>query len=108
MCIRDRIVGFGRIGRTFAKRMMGFDCRRIACDPVYEEGSVHEGVEIVTLDTLLKESDMIAVHCPLLPETMNMINMEAFKKMKPTAYLVNTARAVSYTHLDVYKRQDHS
>ena len=35
---------------------------------------------------------MISVHCPLLPETMNMINMEAFKKMKPTAYLVNTAR----------------
>ena len=36
------IVGFGRIGRTFAKRMMGFDCRRIACDPVYEVGSVHD------------------------------------------------------------------
>ena len=86
------IVGFGRIGRTFAKRMMGFDCRRIACDPVYEVGSVHDGVEIVTLDTLLKESDMISIHCPLLPETTNLINIDAFRKMKPTAFVVNTAR----------------
>ena len=86
------IVGFGRIGKTFAKRMSGFGCRRIACDPAYETGSIQDGVEIVTLDTLLSESDMISVHCPLLPETRNLINMDAFQKMKPSAFLVNTAR----------------
>ena len=74
------IVGFGRIGRTFAKRMMGFDCRRIACDPVYEVGSVHDGVEIVTLDTLLKEFRHDFIHCPLLPETTNLINIDASGK----------------------------
>lgn len=86
------IVGFGRIGKTFAKRMSGFDCRRIAYDPMYSEGSKIDGVEIVSLDTLFGQSDMISVHCPLTPETENLFNLETFAKMKTTAYLVNTAR----------------
>lgn len=86
------IVGFGRIGHIFAKRMSGFDCRIIACDPVYEVGTVKDGVEMVTFETLLKESDMISIHCPLDKRTKNLFNIEILKKMKPTAYLINTAR----------------
>lgn len=86
------VVGFGRIGRTFAKRMSGFDCRVIAFDCAYETGTIIDGVEIVGFDTLLKEADMISVHCPLTKETENLFDLEALKKMKPTAYLVNTAR----------------
>lgn len=86
------IVGLGRIGSTFAKRMSGFDCRIIAYDIAYEVGTVKNGVEMVAFETLLKESDMISIHCPLNKETEDLFNIEVLKKMKPTAYLVNTAR----------------
>lgn len=86
------IVGFGRIGSTFAKRMSGFGCRLIAYDLAFETGSVKDGVESVDFETLLKESDMISIHCPLTSETENMFDLKAIKKMKPTAFLVNTAR----------------
>lgn len=86
------IIGFGRIGRTFAKRMSGFDCRVIAYDIAYETGTVKDGVEMVPFETLLKESDMISIHCPLTDETKNLFDLAVLKKMKPTAYLVNTAR----------------
>ena len=86
------IVGIGRIGKTFAKRMSGFDCRLIGYDLAYEVGSIVDGVEIVAFDTLLKEADMISIHCPLTKETENLFDLAALKKMKSTAYLVNTAR----------------
>lgn len=86
------IVGLGRIGRTLAKRLSGFECRLIACDPFYSTGTTEAGAEIVSMDTLLKEADMISIHCPLTPETENMFGLEEFKKMKPSAVLVNTAR----------------
>lgn len=86
------IVGLGRIGHTLAKRLQGFECRLIACDPLYQEGTREAGVEIVSFDTLLAESDMISIHCPLTRETENLFDLSAFKKMKPSAILVNTAR----------------
>lgn len=86
------IVGLGRIGSTFARRMSGFDCRIIAYDIAYEVGIVKDGVEMVAFETLLKESDMISIHCPLNKETEDLFNIEVLKKIKPTAYLVNTAR----------------
>lgn len=86
------IVGLGRIGGTFTKRISGFDCRLIAYDTAYEVGMVKDGVEMVDFDTLLRESDMISIHCPLTKETENLFDLAAFKKMKDTAYLVNTAR----------------
>lgn len=86
------IVGLGRIGRIFARRMSGFDCRCIASDILHEPGTVADGVEIVDFETLLRESDMISIHCPLTEKTRNMFDLAAMKKMKPTAFLVNTAR----------------
>ncbi|MGI5963766.1 MAG: C-terminal binding protein [Lawsonibacter sp.] len=96
------VVGMGRIGRTFAKRMSGFDCRRIAYDPAYAEGEVVDGVEMVSLDTLLAQSDMISIHCPLQESTRNLFCMETFQKMKPGAYLVNTSRGGIVNEEDLY------
>lgn len=96
------IVGFGRIGRVFAKRMSGFDVECIAFDPYYAEGTVVDGVTIVSIETLIERSDMISVHSPLIDQTRNLFNLETFKKMKKTAYLVNTARGGIVNEGDLY------
>jgi D-3-phosphoglycerate dehydrogenase/(S)-sulfolactate dehydrogenase len=87
------IVGTGLIGREVTKRLHGFEPRLIAYD-VVESAEVAErfGVQYVPLDQLLAEADVVTIHAPLLPETRGMFNAAAFSKMKPTAYLVNTAR----------------
>jgi len=87
------IIGVGRIGMTTALKCKGLGMRVIGYDP-YVFGPVlkNRGIEPVDLDTLLKESDFISLHTPLTSETENMIDYEKFKKMKRTAYFVNTAR----------------
>ncbi len=85
------IVGFGRIGQAMAKRASGFDMRVIYFDPVAPPNPELDA-ESVDLDTLLRESDFVSVHTPLLPETIGMMNAEAFAKMKSEAVLVNTSR----------------
>lgn len=96
------IVGMGRIGRTFAKRMSGFDCRRIAYDPIYTVGEVVDGVEMVSFRTLLEQADMVSIHCPLTGESRNLFDLAAFRVMKPTAYLVNTSRGGIVNENDLY------
>ena len=96
------LVGIGRIGRTFAKRLLGFDCRIIAYDSAYKVGEVEDGIEIVDFDTLLKEADAISIHCPLTEETQNLFNLETLKKMKTSAYLVNTARGGIINEADLF------
>jgi D-3-phosphoglycerate dehydrogenase/(S)-sulfolactate dehydrogenase len=87
------IIGTGLIGREVAKRLFGFEPRLIAYDVVQNaELARTYNVEYVSLDRLFAESDVVTVHAPLLPETRNMIDAAALGKMKPTAYLVNTAR----------------
>jgi D-3-phosphoglycerate dehydrogenase len=87
------LVGFGRIPRTLVPKAKGFGLRVIAYDP-YVQPSVFEalGVERVELDQLLAESDIVSLHSALTAETRHMLGLEQFKKMKPTAYLINTAR----------------
>ena len=96
------IVGLGRIGQTFAQRICGFGCRRIAYDPIYPVGQVVNGVEIVSFDTLLAQSDMISIHCPLQAATRNLFDLSAFQKMKPNAILVNTSRGGIVNERDLY------
>jgi glyoxylate reductase len=76
------IVGFGRIGRAVARRCEGF-----GCEVLYT--SRGEGVE---LGELLERSDFVTLHAPLTPETRGLIDSAALRRMKPTAYLINTAR----------------
>jgi D-3-phosphoglycerate dehydrogenase len=87
------IVGLGKIGTVTALKAKGLGMRVIAYDP-YVLGPVMEsrGVTPVDFDTLLVESDFISIHTPLTSETSNMFGYDQFKKMKRTAYFINTAR----------------
>ena len=87
------LVGFGRIPRLVAPKAKAFGLRVVAYDPfVPADVFTRAGVESVDFAQLLKISDYVSIHCPLLPETTGLFNAEAFRQMKPTAYLVNTAR----------------
>ncbi len=87
------VIGTGLIGREVVKRLWGFGPRILAHDVVESREVVERfGVRYVPLDELLRESDFVTVHAPLLPETRGLIGREALAKMKPTAYVVNTAR----------------
>ena len=88
------VIGFGNIGRAFAMRMRGFGpARIIAHDPYVPQTTADlYGVQLVSLEELLKESDYISIHTSLTEETRYIINEDTLKLMKPTALLVNTSR----------------
>ena len=87
------IVGFGRIGQAVAARAKPFNLTIVAADPYIDpEVMVAAGVEPVTLEELLRRSDIVTLHAPLTPETRGLIDAAALALMKPTAVLVNTAR----------------
>ena len=87
------LVGFGRIPQLVVPKAKAFGMTVLAYDPfVPKEVFLAAGVESVDLDTLLKTSDYVSIHSPLVPETKNLFNADAFRKMKKTAYVVNTAR----------------
>jgi D-3-phosphoglycerate dehydrogenase len=88
------VVGFGRIGRQVAlKAMKGFDMRVVAYDPyVAREEFERLGVTSVTLENLLRISDIVSLHTPLTDETRHLIDGEKLRLMKPSAILVNTSR----------------
>lgn len=85
------IVGTGKIGAAMCRICRGFGMRVIAYD-VYENPALKDFVEYVSLDELLKQSDLISLHCPLMDSTYHMINIESIKKMKDGVILVNTSR----------------
>lgn len=85
--------GMGRIGSETAKRAKAFDMRLIYHDVVRREDLEESlGMEFVSFDRLLAESDVLSLHSPLTPQTRRIIGSAAFSKMKPTAVLLNTAR----------------
>jgi D-3-phosphoglycerate dehydrogenase len=84
------IIGFGAIGRDVARRAHALGMKVIAYDPV-SHGEAH-GVEAADLMTVLREADVISLHCALTPETHDLINAQTIEQMKPGAYLINTAR----------------
>jgi len=87
------IVGLGRIGAAVAERARGFRMSVLYFDFVRREDLEREfGYRFVPLDTLLRESDFVTLHVPLLPQTSGMIGAPQFALMKPTAYLINAAR----------------
>lgn len=87
------IVGFGRIGREVAIRAQAFNMKLLVNQrrPTPELSMAAE-IELVDLDELLRRSDFVTLHVPLSPETRDMIGETQLAKMKPTAYLINTAR----------------
>ncbi|MFH1624811.1 MAG: C-terminal binding protein [Pseudomonadota bacterium] len=87
------LIGFGNIPRTLVHKGKGFGMRVVAFDPyVAPEIGVEYGVELVELDYLLRTSDYVSCHAALIPETQHLLGLEEFRKMRSTAYLINTAR----------------
>src|ERR1700694_3745761 len=87
------LVGFGRIPQLVAPKAKAFGMRVVANDPYIPQNVFAQaGVEAVAFAELVKISDYISIHSPLLPETQNLFSTEVFRQMKPTAYLINTAR----------------
>lgn len=87
------ILGLGRIGKASARKGAGLGLRVIACDPFLTDATfAAERVERVDFPTLLAESDFLSLHVPLTDGTRGIIDAAALARMKPTAYLVNTAR----------------
>jgi phosphoglycerate dehydrogenase-like enzyme len=86
-------IGIGNIGAELFRLLKPFDMELIACDP-YADAKVAEelGVELVGLEELFRRSDIVSISCPLTAETRHLVNAERLALMKPTAYLINTAR----------------
>lgn len=84
------IVGLGRIGRAVADLARAFGMSVLAYN--HRTTAPHPGVEMVEFDALLQRSDVVSLHCPLTPETTNLVNAARLAMMKPTAFLINTAR----------------
>ena len=86
-------VGVGNIGHEMFKVAMPFEMKHIAYDPYLKPEDVADvGVQLVDLDTVLKESDMLCIICPLSEATRHLIGEKELKKMKKTAFLINAAR----------------
>ena len=86
------VVGTGKIGRCFAEIMLGFGCRILAHDPRPDPALEACGVAYVPLADLLRDSDIVSLHCPLTPATHHLIDASRIKLMKPGVMLVNTSR----------------
>ncbi|MEM7133598.1 MAG: 2-hydroxyacid dehydrogenase [Chloroflexota bacterium] len=112
------VLGTGKIGRVFAQILQGFGCRVLGTDP-YPHAEFQG--DYVPRDQLLRESDILSLHCPLTPETYHMINMETLNRIKPGIMLINTSRGalidtkavieglksgkIGYLGLDVYEEE---
>ncbi|MEM9116339.1 MAG: 2-hydroxyacid dehydrogenase [Cyanobacteria bacterium P01_F01_bin.56] len=86
------VVGTGKIGMCFAKIMHGFGAQLLAYDVNENPECLDLGVQYLPLHELLAQSDIISLHCPLLPATHHMINAATLAQTKPGAMLVNTSR----------------
>ena len=89
------LVGYGHIARALVPKALGFGLNIVAYTPRLAPDAVEPWGEVATsLDELLEQSDYVSLHLPLTPETMHMIDEAALRRMKSTAYLINTSRGV--------------
>ena len=88
------ICGFGRIGRAVAKRARGFDMKVLYTDVIRGDQKVERelGARFVDKDTLLRDSDFVTLHIPLIEDTVHYISERELNLMKPTAHLINASR----------------
>lgn len=116
------IVGTGKIGTALAHIMRGFGCQLLGVDPVENRLCRELGLQYVSLQTLCRQSDIISLHCPLLPQTQHLISDAAIAEMRDGICLINTSRGavidtaavirglksgkIGYLGLDVYEEED--
>src|SRR5712692_6209504 len=87
------ILGLGKIGKGMARRARGFAMRVVAHDPYWDEEFARVNqVERLPLDDVVRAADFLTLHLPASPDTFNVMNAERLRLMKPTAFLINTAR----------------
>ena len=93
------LIGFGHIAQSVAKRLSGFDCKVVYFRP---SGALVapeiENAEYQSLELLLKNSDIVSLHCPLTQNNRNLIDAKAFNMMKDNAVIINTARGALIDH----------
>jgi len=86
-------LGIGNIGAELFRLVRPFDMKFIAHDPYADKAVAKElGIELVSIEDLFRRSDVLSVSCPLTPDTRHIVNAERLALMKPTAYIINTAR----------------
>ncbi len=96
------IIGVGRIGRNVAQRLGGWGMKILGYDPyVSQQTAAPLGIEMVSLEDLLKNSDVVTLHVVLTRETRGMIAMRELKRMKPTAFIINTSRGPAINEADL-------
>jgi D-lactate dehydrogenase len=116
------VIGTGAIGMAFGRIMLGFECRVLAYDPSPSAKGRELGMQYVTLNDLVRGSDIISLHCPLTPETHHLINASSLAKMKRGVMLINTGRGalidsraaitalksghIGYFGIDVYEEEE--
>lgn len=116
------VIGTGIIGLVFAKIMLGFGCKVIAFDPTESDDAKQLGIQYVALEDVLKQADILSLHCPLNQHTRHMISTKEFSIMKHGAMLINTSRgalidtkeaiealktgALGYLGIDVYEEEE--
>lgn len=116
------VIGTGTIGTAFCRIMKGFGCDILAFDPNENEKVKEIGGRYVDFDELIKSSDIISLHCPLIPQTRHMIDRDSIEKMKDGVMIINTSRGalidtpavidglkqkkVSFLGIDVYEQED--
>lgn len=87
------LLGFGAIGRTVASLLSGFETTVLAYDPIVTPEQASElGAALTTLEEIIRQADIVSLHCPLTADTRQMVNAGFLGAMKPGAYLINTAR----------------
>jgi len=84
------IVGYGSIGQAVAQMARGFGMKILVAARPGTADTIPDGR--IAFDQLLRESDIVSLHCPLAPQTRNLINEQSLSRMKPSAFLINTAR----------------
>lgn len=99
------LIGVGNIGSRVAKKALhGFNMKVIAYDPYKTQAEVPEGVELTDdFDQIFKESDFVSLHCPANEETYGYVGKRELELMKPTAYLINTARGKLVKEDELYE-----
>jgi phosphoglycerate dehydrogenase-like enzyme len=87
------IVGLGHIGKCVARRCLGFEMQVLATEPAPDMAFVRQhGIQLVSLEELLRRADIITLHTPATPQNRHLINREHLALLRPTAILINTAR----------------
>nr|WP_024968151.1 2-hydroxyacid dehydrogenase [Pantoea sp. IMH] len=86
------VIGTGKIGLATLRILKGFGMRLLAFDPYPNPQALEIGVEYVDINTLLREADVITLHCPMTPENYHLLDMAAFQQMKDGVMIINTSR----------------